>query len=96
LVAPPFESADFSAGSIELLNKGPSFASYWAFVSGCPEEVVDAGVVDAGVDDAVEVELDLDEPPQPATASASVDAATAAPVSHRRSPRSAQRYVVIT
>jgi hypothetical protein len=79
------------------LNKGLSFDSYWALVSGCPA-VVDAGVAvdDAGADEDDEVELDFDEPPQPATARASADAATAAPESHLRAPRSAQRYLVIT
>src|SRR3989440_7961793 len=81
LVAPPFESADFSAGSIWLLNSGPSFCSYCALVRGCPLVVgVDDGAAvdddDDGDDD--EVELGFDEPPQPATARASVDAATAA------------------
>src|SRR5206468_212687 len=97
-------SADLSAGSIELLNSGPSFASYWALVSGCPEAVVadgvvaagvDADVEDAGVDDDDEVELDFDEP-QPATARASVEAATAAPESHLCAPRSARRYKIMT
>src|SRR5437868_15135418 len=87
-VAPPFDSADFSAGSIWLLNSGPSFASYCALVSGCPLAVV--AVAEADDDDDDDVELDFDEPPQPASARASAEAPTAAPERHlepSRAPR---------